>query len=171
LIATDPAASVAKLASGVVDPTAPPNDVTPAVLTANAHPLEPPHTVPALVSTVEPNETTPEPVDVNVVFAPRKTGLPKVCAPVVLREDALELVDWLITVEPDPAVTPLAPAPVAKLDNGVDAPTVTNVAVPAVATETPVPVTWASRSANVIAPPPVEVKCVRPLHAATSVPP
>jgi hypothetical protein len=118
-----------------------------------------------LVSTVEPNETTPEPVDVNVVFAPRKTGLPNVCEPVVVTEVALAPGNWLITVEPEPAVTPLAPAPVAKLDNGVNAPTEPNVAVPAVATETPLPLTWASRSPNVIAPPPVEVKCVRPLHA------
>ena len=62
--AAEPGASVATLVSGVLEPTAPPKVVVPAVLTASVK----------APSTVLPKVMLPPPVEVSVVAAPRTTA-------------------------------------------------------------------------------------------------
>ena len=64
--AVDPPESVVRLVSAAVPPTAPPNVVTPDVLTVSAK----------APSTVEPRVIAPPPVEVSVAAAPSVTASP-----------------------------------------------------------------------------------------------
>ena len=99
LIATVPPALVLKLTKAALLPTAPPNTVSPVVLTANVNkPFK-----------VSEKPMLPAPVLVSVVLAPKLAASPKLCAPEVL-------------ILP-PLIATVPPALVVKLVKAVFAPT------------------------------------------------
>src|SRR5262245_21180100 len=138
-----PGASVVRLVSGVLFPTAPSNSVTPAVFTTR---LKAP-------STVFPNVTLPEPVEVSVALPVSTTASLYVWAPVVL------------TIPPLRSVVP--GASVVRLVSGVLFPTApSNSVTPAVfTTRLKAPSTVFP---NVTLPEPVEVSVALPVSTTAS---